>query len=189
VIRLTVDHLPGDRHPTPVWLWCSDPGVSADDLDRLWQLFLRRFDLEHTFRFFKQTLGWTAPRLRSPEAADRWSWIVLVAYAQLRLARPLAEDYAARGNGLSPPARLTPARLVEGFRAPARRCPFRPVHRNPVDPDPDAHPDQKTPTTHRITTWANAPKPKRENPSGRLPRLKISSRGQPQDRTSPEGGA
>ncbi len=26
--------------------------------------FLRRFDLEHTFRFFKQHLGWTAPRLR-----------------------------------------------------------------------------------------------------------------------------
>ena len=31
------------------------------DVDRCWQAFLRRFDLEHTFRLFKQTLGWTAP--------------------------------------------------------------------------------------------------------------------------------
>ena len=23
LIRLQVDHLPGDRHPKPVWLWCS----------------------------------------------------------------------------------------------------------------------------------------------------------------------
>ncbi|GAF48897.1 hypothetical protein RW1_062_00210 [Rhodococcus wratislaviensis NBRC 100605] len=27
-------------------------------------------------------------------------------------------------------------------------------------------PDRKTPTAHRITTWANAPKPKLEYPSG-----------------------
>jgi hypothetical protein len=35
--------------------------------------FLRRFDLEHTFRLFKQVLGWTAPKIRDPEAADRWT--------------------------------------------------------------------------------------------------------------------
>jgi hypothetical protein len=36
-----------------------DRGIPAD-VDRLWQAFLRRFDLEHTFRMFKQILGWTA---------------------------------------------------------------------------------------------------------------------------------
>jgi hypothetical protein len=41
---------------------------------------------------FKQTLGWTVPRIRTPQAADRWTWLVLAAYTQLRLARPLAED-------------------------------------------------------------------------------------------------
>jgi hypothetical protein len=40
----------------------------------------------------KQTLGWTKPRLRSPHAADRWTWLTLVAHTQLRLARPLAVD-------------------------------------------------------------------------------------------------
>jgi hypothetical protein len=43
-----------------------------DDVDRFWQAFLRRFDLEHTVRFAKQALGWTAPKLRTPQAADRW---------------------------------------------------------------------------------------------------------------------
>jgi hypothetical protein len=41
---------------------------------------------------FKQTLGWTCPKIRTPEAADRWTWLILAAYAPLRLARPLAAD-------------------------------------------------------------------------------------------------
>jgi len=49
------------------------------------RMFLRRFDLEHTFRFLKQTLGWTKPRIRTPAAADRWTWLVIGAHTQLRL--------------------------------------------------------------------------------------------------------
>jgi hypothetical protein len=92
LIRLVVDHLPGDGDPKPLWLWSSSAGASPSHVDRLWQAFLRRFDLEHTFRFFKQTLGWTAPKLRDPHAADRWTWLVIAAYTQLRLARHLTED-------------------------------------------------------------------------------------------------
>ena len=47
LIRLQVDRLPGDRDPKPVWLWSSRTGAAPDDVDRLWQAFLRRFDLEH----------------------------------------------------------------------------------------------------------------------------------------------
>ena len=32
---------------------------------------MHRFDLEHTFRLFKQVLGWTAPKIRDPQAAPR----------------------------------------------------------------------------------------------------------------------
>src|SRR5574340_1368876 len=104
------------RHPDPVWLWCSDPAVvAAEDLNRLWQMFLRRFDLEHTFRLFKQTLGWCAPKIRSPEAADRWTWLVLVAHTQLRLARALVEDLRRPWERPAPPTRLTPARVRRGF--------------------------------------------------------------------------
>jgi hypothetical protein len=35
--------------------------------------------LEHTFRFLKQSLNWTLPRVRHPEQADRWSWLVALA--------------------------------------------------------------------------------------------------------------
>ncbi|MFJ7423878.1 hypothetical protein ACIQXD_35630 [Streptomyces uncialis] len=66
--------------------------MSPADVDLRWQAFLRRFDPEHTFRMIKQTLGWTCPKLRTPEAADRWTWLIIVAHTQLRLARPLTED-------------------------------------------------------------------------------------------------
>jgi hypothetical protein len=116
LIRLQVDHLPGDREPKPVWLWYSRAGAAPGEVDRAWQAFLRRFDLEHTFRLFKQVLGWTAPKVRDPAAADRWTWLVIAAYAQLRLARPLAADLRRPWERPAPPGRLTPARVRRGFR-------------------------------------------------------------------------
>ncbi|WP_329461169.1 hypothetical protein [Streptomyces sp. NBC_01431] len=76
----------------PVWLGWSGTGATTADIDQCWPSFLCRFDLEHTFCLFKQTLGWTQPRLRSSDAADRWTWLVIAAYAQFRLARPLTTD-------------------------------------------------------------------------------------------------
>ena len=116
LIRLQVDHLPGDRDPKPVWLWSSAAGAAPAAMDRMWQAFLRRFDLEHTFRLFKQVLGWTAPKIRDPMAADRWTWLIIAAYAQLRLARPLAPDLRLPWERPAPPGRLTPARVRRGFR-------------------------------------------------------------------------
>jgi DDE superfamily endonuclease len=116
LIRLAVDHLPGDRHPKPLWLWSSRAGASAADMDRCWQAFLRRFDLEHTFRLLKQVLGWTAPAIRDPAAADRWTWLIIACHAQLRLARPLAADLRRPWEKPAPPGRLTPARVRRGFR-------------------------------------------------------------------------
>jgi hypothetical protein len=116
LIQLRVDHLPGDRDPKPLWLWSSATGVAAADVDRCWRSFLRRFDLEHTFRLFKQTLGWTVPKIRTPQAADRWTWLVIAAYAQLRLARPLAEDLRRPWEKPARPGRMTPARVRRGFR-------------------------------------------------------------------------
>ena len=116
LIRLQVEHLPGQPDPKPLWLWWSKTGATAADLDRCWQMFLRRFDLEHTFRLFKQTLGWTAPKLRTPQAADRWTWLLIAAHTQLRLARPLAQDLRRPWERPTPPARLTPARVRRGFR-------------------------------------------------------------------------
>jgi len=116
LIRLQVEHLPGDRNPQPVWLWSSRTQITAGEMDRLWRSFLRRFDLEHTFRLFKQVLGWTAPKIRRPAAADRWTWLIIAAHAQLRLARSLAADLRLPWQRPAPQGRLTPARVRRGFR-------------------------------------------------------------------------
>ncbi|MDX3697398.1 LysR substrate-binding domain-containing protein [Streptomyces europaeiscabiei] len=116
LVRLKVEHLSKEREAPPVWLWSSKTKAIPADVDRWWQGFLRRFDLEHTFRFGKQTLGWTTPKLRTPEAADRWTWLLVVAHTQLRLARPLAADLRRPWEKPTKPERLTPARVRRGFR-------------------------------------------------------------------------
>ncbi|MGI5208619.1 NF041680 family putative transposase [Spirillospora sp. CA-108201] len=125
LIRLEVERIPGTGDPKPVWLWSSATGATADHADRLWHAFLRRFDLEHTFRLFEQTLGWTRPKLRTPQAADRWTWIVIAARTRLRLARRLADDLRRPWEKPAEPGRLTPARVRRGFRniRPTLACP------------------------------------------------------------------
>ncbi|MFC5099636.1 transposase [Kibdelosporangium philippinense] len=58
----------------------------------MWRAYLRRYGIEHLFRFLKQYLAWTRPRVRGPEQAERWSWLVAVAYVHLVLARGLIAD-------------------------------------------------------------------------------------------------
>ena len=116
VIQLRPARLPGYRALKPLWLWASLTGAAPAEIAVLWQAYLRRFDLEHTFRFFKQVLGWDAPKLRDPAAADRWTWIIIAAYTQLRLARPLAADLRLPWQRPQPPGTMTPARVRRGFR-------------------------------------------------------------------------
>jgi hypothetical protein len=136
LIRLDVDHLPGQRDPEPLWLWSSRAAAASEDTDRAWQAFLRRFDIEHTFRFLKQHLGWTKPKLRDPAAADRWTWLVIAAYAQLWLARHLAADNRLPWQRPCPPGRLTPARVRRGFRRIRQDLPVPASAPKPSRPSP-----------------------------------------------------
>lgn len=163
VIRLQVDHLRGDRSPRPIWLWWSSTAATAGDVDRLWQAFLRRFDLEHTFRMLKQTLGWTAPKLREPAAADRWTWLVLAAHAQLRLARPLAEDLRKPWERPARQGRLTPARVRRGFRR---------IHGK--TPQPASAPKPTTAGPSRPTGMKNKQRA-REHPVGKQAKPSIAT--------------
>lgn len=116
VIRVDVEHLP-KQGPSPLktlWLWWSGPG--EPDLNLCWRAYLRRFDIEHTFRFVKSTLGWTTPALQTPDQADRWTWLVVAAYTQLRLARGLVDDQRLPWERPRDPTKLTPARVRRGFR-------------------------------------------------------------------------
>jgi hypothetical protein len=143
LIRLRVDYLPGDRHPKPVWLWHSRTSAAPDDVDRLWRAFLRRFDLEHTFRLFKQVLGWTVPKIRDPAAADRWTWLIIICHTQLRLARPLAADLCLPWERPAPPGRLTPARVRRGFRNIRATVPCPAGAPKPGKPGPGRPPGSK----------------------------------------------
>jgi len=150
LIRLTVDRLPGERDPKPVWLWHSNPDVTPSDVDRLWRAFLRRFDLEHTFRFLKQTLGWTRPRVRTPEQADRWTWLVITAHTQLRLARHLTSDLRRPWEKpVTEPHRLTPARVRRGFRNLHRKTTSPASAPKPSHPGPGRPPGSRN--QHRAT--------------------------------------
>jgi hypothetical protein len=144
LVRLTVDRLPGDRHPKPVWLWTSAIGLDASEVDRLWQAYLRRFDLEHSFRMIKQTLGWTKPRVRDPKAADRWTWLIIVAYTQLRLGRNLANDLRRPWERpTARPGRLTPARVRRGFRHLRGKLPIPASAPKPTRPGPGRPPGSR----------------------------------------------
>ena len=113
------------------WSGWSGTDATPNDVDRLWQAFLRRFDIEHTFRLPKQTLGWTCPKIGIPQAADRWTWLMPAAYTQLRLGRPPAADLRRPWERSPPPQRLTLTRTAEGFGTYAHNCPARPTHQNP----------------------------------------------------------
>jgi hypothetical protein len=143
LIRLQVDHLPGDRDPKPVWLWWSRTGAAPAEVNRCWQAFLRRFDLEHTFRLFKQVLGWTVPKIRAPRAADRWTWLIIIAHAQLRLARPLTADLRLPWERPAPPGRLSPARVRRGFRNIRTTLPCLAGAPKPGKPGPGRPPGSK----------------------------------------------
>ena len=83
----------------------------APDLGVAWRAYVHRFDIEHTIRFTKTTLGWTVPAVRTPAQAARWTALITAAYAQLVLARPLAADHRLPWERPRPAHRLTPGRI------------------------------------------------------------------------------
>jgi hypothetical protein len=116
VVLVEVSRLPARPYPPQLlWLWWAGPGTP--DLDLLWRAYVRRFDLEHTLRFGKQHLGWTTPRVRHPEQADRWTWLVVAAYTQLRLARSWVGDHRLPWERRLEPDKLTPSRVRRALSA------------------------------------------------------------------------
>ena len=130
IIRVQVERVPAKTRPPKVlWLWWAGPGDL--DLELTWRAYIRRFDLEHTVRLCKQTLGWTTPRPRHPEQADRWTWLVLAAYTQLRLARQVVVDARLPWNGPDPSRGCHPTGSGAGFRDCCAHWAPRPARRNP----------------------------------------------------------
>ena len=160
LIRLAVDHLPGQRDAEPVWLWSSRAGTTDEEVNRAWQAFLRRFDIEH-IPVLKQQLGWTRPKLRDPAAADRWTWLVIAAYAQLHLARDLAETSVFPGSSPARPAASPPP----GSAAATGHPPDLPVPASAPKPSRPGPGRPKGSKNHRPATRHDVGKTvKREEP-------------------------
>jgi hypothetical protein len=85
------------------------------DLGLIWRAYLHRFDIEHTFLFAKHGLGWDKTALRHPEQVARWTWLIIAALTQLRLARPVAEDHRQRWERRRKPGKLSPGRVRRDF--------------------------------------------------------------------------
>ena len=142
LILVEVERLPrgeSRRKPRVLWLWWHGPEGVVPDLELIWRSYVRRFDLEHTFRFLKQSMGWTTPRVRHPEQADRWTWLILAAFAQLRLARAHVADRRLPWERRYDTGRLTPIRvhrvvsaLLAELGTPAK--PPKPCGRSPGRP-------------------------------------------------------
>ena len=136
VIRVDVEHLPKPtaRTKKTLWLWWSGPG--QPDLDLCWRSYMRRFDIEHTFRFAKNTLGWTTHRCAPPnkQTAGRGS------------SSPRSHNYASlatwstttgcHGNDPANHTNSPPPASAEGFSDFAPPSAPQPTHQNPHEPDP-----------------------------------------------------
>ena len=115
VIRVSLGRLPRRAQPPkPLWLvWCG--GALPEDLRTLQRWYQRRFAVEHAFRFLKQSRGWTAIRPRSPQRADRWSWLLAAGLWQLWLARELVADQRLPWERPPLGSTLSPGRVRRGF--------------------------------------------------------------------------
>jgi hypothetical protein len=132
VIRVQVERLPKmKQRPYPLWLaWIGGPLPA--DLSAFWDWYLRRFTVEHAFRFFKQTLGWTTVRPRDPQAADRWSWLMAAACWQLWLGRRIVGDVRLPWEHPRPDGLVTPGQVQRHFTGSAVSWPtvkgMKPLH-------------------------------------------------------------
>ena len=104
--------------------------MTLDDVVPLEQVPERyglRFSEEHVLRFLKQDLLWTAAHVRTPEQFERWSWIVVLAFIQLYLARELGRHallpWEAKGRPVTPRQvrRVMPS-LLSQLGTPTRAC-------------------------------------------------------------------
>jgi DDE superfamily endonuclease len=62
-----------------------------DAIAQIALLYCLRFSQEHGYRFDKQALLWTDPRLQTPEQFDLWSQIVAIVHNHIILARDFIE--------------------------------------------------------------------------------------------------
>jgi len=106
-----LEHKRSWRVPKPLWLaWV---GEEMPPLSEVWRLYLRRFALEHWYRFAKQRLHWTLPKLGTPKQCERWSDLMPLMTWELWLARDIVTDNPLPWQKSQ--AKLTPGRVAQAM--------------------------------------------------------------------------
>ncbi|MEH1953316.1 MAG: hypothetical protein V7K99_06350 [Nostoc sp.] len=67
-------------------------GEEMPSIEKVWRLYLRRFPVDHWYRFLKQRLHWTVPKLSTPKQCERWSDLMPLMTWELWLARDIVTD-------------------------------------------------------------------------------------------------
>ena len=128
VLEVAVGKLPGSSKGGHLWLWSSTSldGAAEDQVRAVARAYLHRFDIEHMFRFLKQTLALGEYSCQQPESFDTWFNLVLVAFTQLLLARGDVEDQRLPWEKAR--VTLSPGRVRRALKHPLHDA-WRPVGR------------------------------------------------------------
>jgi hypothetical protein len=93
IIRITITDESGNLvYKRPMWLMVCGKRRQELSLIQIWHSYKRRYDIEHFFKFGKMQL--LMDKFQTPETAHEESWwqIASLAYAQLYMARELANN-------------------------------------------------------------------------------------------------
>jgi hypothetical protein len=112
VLRLERRKARGTRRD-PKELWVAWIGESPPPLAEWWRLYLRRFAVDHWYRFAKGPLHWMLPQVKTPEQAERWSDLMPLVTWELWLARPVVSDKPLPWQKAQ--TQLTPGRVRQGM--------------------------------------------------------------------------
>jgi hypothetical protein len=76
----------------PKVIWIAWIGSEPPEHRTWWQYYMRRYTVDHWYRFAKQRLYWTLPMFSTPEQGERWSDLMPLITWELWFARPLGVD-------------------------------------------------------------------------------------------------
>jgi len=102
-----------DTRRDPKVCWLGWVGEAPLPLEEGWRLYLRRFAQEHWYRFAKQRLHWTLPKVKTPEQGERWSDLMPMLSWQLWLTRNIVADTPLPWQ--KPQKHPTPGRVCQGM--------------------------------------------------------------------------
>ncbi|MBG1265066.1 NF041680 family putative transposase [Nostoc sp. WHI] len=94
-------------------LWLAWVGEAMPPLEEVWRFYLRRFTIDHWYRFLKQRLHWTVPKLSTPKQCERWSDLMPLMTWELWLARDIVTDNPLPWQRSSD--KLTPGRVAQAI--------------------------------------------------------------------------